>query len=138
MASWLAPRPDAAVLEGRAGVVVEAAHEPGRHGERHAERRSPAWTRAKAAAASSDTKLGDRRRRGHELGVLGALRVEHPQRVPGERLATLLGQRIEVGPEVLPQGVEVARSIAGVAEGVEVEADLAQTEGLVEAPAAGR
>ena len=67
----------------------------------------------------------------------GALGVEHPQRVAGERLAALGAEGVEVGLEVGPQRLDVAGPVGGLAERVEQQRHLAQAEGLVEAPAEG-
>src|SRR5207247_640295 len=64
---------------------------------------------------------------GHDL-ALGPLAVEDPERVLGHASLVLVAQRVGPLLEIGAQRTQVPRTALGVAERIEQEPDLAQTE----------
>ncbi len=113
-------------LEGRPGVVVEAAHEARcqRIGTPSASR----WARTarEVLRAGGAEVLGDGRGRGDEVGQVGILGVEEAQGVRGQALAFDAYQSVLVGAEMGPERIDVGRPACRVADGVDEDLDVAQ------------
>ncbi len=133
MAFCAESRAEAGELERRAGVVVEAAHEPGVERRLDAERGQPAANPLEVVAAVVADEVEQHRTGvGHRHALL-ALAVEDAQRVLGPGRAVLVAELGLVARQVVAQQLDVGRAALAVAHRVDVEADPGHADRGVEA-----
>ena len=119
-------------LERGPGVVVQPAHEPRLDLEGDAEVGEAGLDPVEVAGAVGREVVEHHGCAGDDVVVLRPLRVQHPERVDGERLAALDREIGDVLGEVGAQRVDVGGPAGGVAHRVQRQRAATESEGAVE------
>ena len=119
-------------LEGGVGVVVEPPHQAGIELEGDLGGRQQSGDLGEERLALGAERRADLGCPGHQAGI--PLAVEEPERVHPQAAPAVLAEPVLERGVVLDQGDPVAEAIVEVPEGVDLEAQPGDAEGLIEAP----